>query len=517
MIIRKPYAFLIKNFRKIHIFLLILSFYVAYKLLDISKFINEFMRLGTYDLYADPVSKHITGLLSFSVLLIVFGGIALLFLLRHKGKPWKIYLVPIIEYFLLFLILNVIKSFFANFSDDVEVTDLRFARDMLLFFMIGQLPAIGIFIMRVFGLDIKKFNFNSDQEFLELSDEDREEVEISLSFDFNTIKRLYKKLIRNIGYFYKEHKIICRVAIGIIAVILLKNAYTFIFVTNRTYKAGQLYNANGYTIRVGNSYYTDKDYKGEVISDKSSFVIVEMYVKNNSAPRNLKIDNFHLRNRKEDYVSSHKTYADEFYDLGKTYESVKELKRDEELSFIIVYKVEKKLPKNGFVMYYQELGGDNKLRKIKLNVKDISKVNDSGTVQFGDTIDININGVEDSISIDRFDFIDSFLYKVSKCSSSGCEYDDKDYFVSEGYKVLKISFGSLVYESKDMKKFISKYGKIVYTDEEDNEREYEIKYAINSEYYGKYLYLLVPEDVANAKTINLLLLLRNNKYVYKLK
>ena len=99
MIIRKPYAFLIKNFRKIHIFLLILSFYVAYKLLDISKFINEFMKLGTYDLYADPVSKHITGLLSFSVILITIGGIALLFLLRHKGKPWKIYLVPIIEYF----------------------------------------------------------------------------------------------------------------------------------------------------------------------------------------------------------------------------------------------------------------------------------------------------------------------------------------------------------------------------------------------------------------------------------
>ena len=60
MIIRKPYAFLIKNFKKIHIALLILGIYVGYKLLDVITFVNEFMKFGTYDLYANPVSNYIS-------------------------------------------------------------------------------------------------------------------------------------------------------------------------------------------------------------------------------------------------------------------------------------------------------------------------------------------------------------------------------------------------------------------------------------------------------------------------
>ena len=82
MIIRKPYAFLIKNFRKIHIFLLILGFYVAYRLFDVSRFVSDFTRLGVYDLFSDPITKHITWFLTLSLLLLVAGCLALLFLLR---------------------------------------------------------------------------------------------------------------------------------------------------------------------------------------------------------------------------------------------------------------------------------------------------------------------------------------------------------------------------------------------------------------------------------------------------
>ena len=77
--------------------------------------------------------------------------------------------MPIIQYFVLLLVLGVIKSFFNSYSTDVETTDLRMAKDLLTMFLIIQLPVIGIYVMRVFGLDMKKFNFNSDQEFLELS------------------------------------------------------------------------------------------------------------------------------------------------------------------------------------------------------------------------------------------------------------------------------------------------------------------------------------------------------------
>ena len=517
MIIRKPYAFLIKNFKKIHIFLLILSFFVAYKIYDCNKFINEFMKLGVYDLYKDPITNHISAFMLWSIFFLFAGSGAFIILLMHKKKPWKIYLIPFIEYLSLFLILNMIKSFFASFNSDVEVTDIRFARDMLMFFMIAQLPAIGVFIIRTFGLDIKKFNFNSDQEFLELSEEDREEIEISFSVDFNTIKRLYKRLIRNLNYFYIEHKIICKVAIAILVVIIVKNTYTFIFVTNRVYKAGQLYNANGYSIIIKNAYYTNKDYKGNVISNSSSFVLVEMYVKNNSSPRKLYLDNFHLKNKNNDYVSSHKMYADEFYDIGKTYESIMEMNRGEELNFYIVYKVDKKLPKNGFVMYYQELGYNNKLRKIKLNVKDISKVtNNKNELKVGEDLNINILGVEDTISIDKYEFVDKFYFKTSRCESTTCGFVEKLYTEDEKNKVLKLEFASLVYESKDMINLFEKHVKISYMDTLGEMKEYDAKFAVKG-YYGKYIFLVVPNTIAESEKVNLLFSFRDKNYVYNLK
>jgi len=135
MIIRKPYAFLIKNFKKIHIFLLILSIYVAYKLIGVSSFVNEFMRLGTYDLFNDPITNHITWLTTLAIFLLIIGSSAILFLLNHKKKPWKLYLIPIIEYFALFLVLEMIKSFFGNYSSDVATTDLRLSKDLLMIFI----------------------------------------------------------------------------------------------------------------------------------------------------------------------------------------------------------------------------------------------------------------------------------------------------------------------------------------------------------------------------------------------
>ena len=49
MIIRKPYAFLIKNFRKIHIALLLIGLFILYKTIDTVGFVNDFMQYGIYD------------------------------------------------------------------------------------------------------------------------------------------------------------------------------------------------------------------------------------------------------------------------------------------------------------------------------------------------------------------------------------------------------------------------------------------------------------------------------------
>ena len=111
---------------------------------------------------------------------------------------------------------------------------------------------------------------------------------------------------------------------------------------------GQAYHTNGYSFVVNDAYFTDKDVAGEVISKDSNFVIVDITVKNNDAPRQLDTSNFHLNAGNLRYSTTEVTYAKEFSDLGNCYKKVKELKRDEELNFIIVYKVDKKIRKGRF-------------------------------------------------------------------------------------------------------------------------------------------------------------------------
>lgn len=516
MIIRKPYAFLIKNFKKIHIFLLLLSLFVAYKLFSVSSFVNEFMSFGVYDPFNNPITKKISFLLNLALLLLIIGSFLLLLLLRHKKKPWKIYLVPIAEYLLLFLVLSMIKGFFTGYTNDIETTDLRLSRDLLLIFIVVQLPAIFIFAMRVFGLDMQKFNFNSDQEFLELSDADREEVEISINIDKYSFKRNFKKLYRNINYFYTEHKGICKVFLGIVFVVIIFNFYKILFVNNKTYKEGDLYYANGYSIKVNNSYFTNKDYNGNVISNKSNFVVLDLTIKNNNEPRKLNIDNFHLKNGVNDYTTTRKMYAKEFEDLGITYDSVKELRRDETLNMIIVYKVKKDLEKDRFVLFYQEFNDKSKLRKIKLNIKDVREIKEGAKLKLGEDFNINIYKRKDTISFNYYEFSNSITYVTHNCNSITCVSNNNELVVDDNFRILSIEFGSLEFEAKNMIDFLTKYGKIIYKDSEDKLRTLKYENPIKKNYYGKTIFIKVPKEVENSKEVMLLFTIRNKTYSYKL-
>ena len=514
MILRKPYAFLIKNFKKIHILLLVLSVFVAYKLFDVNSYVNEFIRLGTYDFFGDPITRHINFWLNLSLFFLFIGSVSLLFLLRYKHKPWKIYLVPIVEYAALFFVLSMIKSFFNGYSGDVEATDVRLTRDLLMIFAVGQVASVGVFIMRVFGLDMKKFQFNSDAEFLELSEEDREEFEIGLNFDKHSIIRGVKRFWRNVKYVYLEHKLICNTIAGIILFFCIASTARYIFITNRSYKEGQSYNVNGYTFKVNKVYYTDKDYKGHVITKKSNFLIVSLSITNHNPSRTVNLENFHIRNGVEDYITTKRLYAKEFQDLGTAYESTRKINQGDTLDLIIIYSVGKKLKKDRFVLYYQEKSGV--LRKIKLKVKDISKIEESGNLDVGDEIPITIEKKNDVLRVDYVSFPEEVTYQSKKCVDSGCYSLNKTIIPPNGYTTMRIQFYSENYEAKNIIDFLRNYGKLNYRDSEDEEYTIGIENAASESYGGKAVYLKVPVDMPEAKEVNLDLTVRNKHYTYHL-
>lgn len=515
MIIRKPYAFLIKNFKKIHIILLLLSLYIGYKTFDVSGFVNEFMEFGIYDYFNNPITRHVSMWLQIATVIMIVGSTAILFLLRYKEKPWKLYLVPVIEYTALFFVLNMIKGFFNVYNTTVKTTDVRLSRDLLIMLIIAQIPAIVIFVMRVFGLDKKRFNFNQDEEFLNLNEKDREEVEINIDIDKNSFKRFYRRLKRNIRYFYREHKGICIGIIVILVVSIIFNSYKYMFVTNKSYNEGDIYSANGYTMRVNNAYYTDKDYHGKVITKKSDFVIVEIDIVNNSETRTIEMENFHIKNGTKDFVSTSKTYESEFADLGTTYDSVKELHKGEKTSFIIVFKVDKDLDKNRFVMYYQEKSGY--LRKIRIKVNDLSVIEKQKDLTLGDNLKIETVVNPDTISIDSAEVTDTATYVTKKCGVENCDTIINEFKSDGSYRILRLDFGSGVLNSSKLLEFLTKYAEFKYENPEDKSiRTIEIESAINRRYTGKTIYLKVPTEVTDDTEMFLHLIIRNKEYNYLL-
>lgn len=516
MIIRKPYAFLIKNFRKIHIFLFIACAFIYYKMLQVNSFVREFMNLGSYDAYNEPISKYISGFSIIFLIMIIAASLSLVILLKHKNKPWKLYLSFIIIYSAILFVFMWTSNFFNSYNGSLETTNIRMIRDLLFISSLFQYPVFIILLIRIFGVDLHKFNFNKDQEYLELDSEDRDEVEISIDIDKESFKRLYRKFLRNLNYFYLEHKFICNSIIAILLIILIRKSYVYIFITNKSYQENEILNANGYSITINDSYYTNRKFNGDIISAKQSFIIINLTIKNNIKERELDLNNFHVLNGVENYKQTQKTYETEFKDLGVSTDSVQKIKRDESKNVILIYRVDSKLPKNRFVLYYQELGNNPFLRKIKLSIQDISKIKENEELNLGDNLEFEILGQKENIVLEKYSFVDNINYLYQKCLSSSCTSVRETCTAKEGEKILYISFSSDTFEGKEMIDFSSSYGKIIYKNSIGEEEALEVKNGVSKNYMGKYLYLRVPKEVETATDIKFVFTVRNNRYIYNL-
>jgi len=178
MILRKPYAFLIKNFKKIHIIIFLLWFFIYLKVNNMLSFIKEYLQFGTYNASIESFSSKTGFLFYLAIILIIISSILLLLLLKKKEKPWKIYLLYIGEYLFLLTGVILVSRYFSTYSLETTLSGVLIYRDILNISKYLQFVILVLLIIRIFGLDIKKFNFTSDEEYLELSSEDKEEFEL---------------------------------------------------------------------------------------------------------------------------------------------------------------------------------------------------------------------------------------------------------------------------------------------------------------------------------------------------
>lgn len=520
MIFRKPYAFLIKNFRKIHIILLLLCIFIYYKTMQLTSFINEFTKYLSYDPYLEPITKYTSLLFYISIIIIIATIVVLIVLLRRKNKPWKLYTVLLLTYIAIFLIFSYTASYFN--SGNIETTaTARAIHDFLFIATIPQYVSFLILFIRITGLDLHKFGFKNDKEFLELEQEDKEEFEISVNIDKDVFKRTYKKVKRLLGYFYEEHKFIMNILFSIISISLIGYIIYYFGIAHKTISETKTLNANGYSITINKSFYTNKDKAGKIIEKDSSFVILNMTIVNNRGQRKFDSENFHLVNGNKNMTFSKNTYSNYFNDIGNSYNH-RDFNKGEKRTFAMIFKVDKNLDKNKFVLYYQQFASYKKayLRKMKLKLSDVSNINTNSSKEIGEEMTVKFpNGDEESFTFEKAIIEDSSDYNIEVCNKNDeCEVETKKTTPETNNKTLKISFSSYNFEGQDLIDFSSDYGKIKYIDSKNMAKEIKIKDMLqNKNYLGKYIYIKVPNEIEKSKQIEIIYTVRNQKYYYKIR
>ena len=161
MILKKPYAFLIKHFKLIHIILAIPLIYIVRKTRSVVSFFNQYViNKYSFQTGSDISGLYISGLMLFSIVIIIFAASTIYFLLKYKEKPVKMYVSLIAYYIFLFIVLFWLSGIISSMSQDVlGAKAARSYRDIATLIYYPQYIFIVFIALRAVGFNIKQFNF----------------------------------------------------------------------------------------------------------------------------------------------------------------------------------------------------------------------------------------------------------------------------------------------------------------------------------------------------------------------
>lgn len=355
MILRRPYAFLIKHFKIIHLTIFIL---LAYLTIKASRIVNFFKDYISYNGNLEIISSnYISTFIFVAAILIVALSLTIYFLMRYKQKPRALYITIII----ITLLSSILSFYLYTQIRTLEVTsmtarEIRFLRDISRFNYWGLFLITIPALIRGLGFDIKKFNFTKDIADLKLEKEDSEEVEVATPINSDTIMTIGRKSKRELKYYYLENKFFINIILTVIIFILIIVFPVNKYVINRDLREGEILGTNTFNIKVIDSYFSD--YKR--INLDSSYLIIKFSAIGKASKTSLNLDYITVKSKNKEYVPSLKYYY-YFEDIGTGYRK-EYLSTETYTDYILIYNIDASDKKSSLTLNY--LGNE---RKIKLS------------------------------------------------------------------------------------------------------------------------------------------------------
>ena len=313
MILRRPYAFLIKHFRLIHLILFALLAIITYNASTVLNFFKDYITAnGNMEILS---SNYINAFIYIAPIIIIGLSISIFYLMKYKDKPRLYYIILII----VSVLCTGVYTYLYLSIRSLETTTVS-ARIIRLYRDIARSNFYVLFVMciptliRGLGFDIKKFNFSKDLKELNLSEEDSAEVEVSIDVSSNGLKRTGRRTLRELKYYYVENKFFINIILGTLILILIMVFPFNKYVVNRNLKEGEVLGTSAFNIKVTDSYLTDR----KRISKENSYVILKVSVIGKVNKYSLDLDHFVLEGKNNKYVPSQKFYL-YFNDIGTGY------------------------------------------------------------------------------------------------------------------------------------------------------------------------------------------------------
>ena len=528
MILKKPYAFLIKYFKIIHIILAFLIGYIISNFSNVTDFFSAYIKSNIPKTIID-VSQYINPAVYLALLVVIIFSLAMFILMRNKKKPTIFYITIFVYYILIFVSILVAGNIIKSLSEvSLNHQTARVYRDIYLIISVPQYYFFVISIIRGIGFDIKKFNFNKDLEELEIKIGDDEEFEFVVGKDSYIYKRKIRRFMREAKYYILENKLIISIISTVIFIPLFVYAIVNFNFINKIYKVGSTGTIGNFTYNLKSAYETQYDYNGNIINKNKKYIILNMNITNNSSsPLKFEDTSFFLKSG-NNYYYNKPSLRNYFIDIGKAY--IKEdIPGNTTKDLIFIFEVDNR---NNFRKYYLYLlkeitykdNQDNynyakfKIKPTTLNEKpkvDNKKKNE--ILRLGETIFKDSNVILTDIAIDS-----SYEFSYEICKDTICkEYIDvikpqdsaNQNLLIVTYKLYLQKDIGFMETMKSDKDFFDKYLKIGYS----FNNKY-IEKGFSSRIYNNIqnkLFIDIPKLISKNNDINILINTRKNHHNIK--
>ena len=442
MILRKPYALLIKYFKVIHIVMFVLFSYLVFVLRKIYVFFADYVKSGSFT-YVEGMNMNYVSPWSF--VFVIAGAIAIFFLMRKKDKPLLFYKLTIIFTSILFIAFIYFSIFFKSLDSTLyEPLRIVINRDIILFLYIVNYMFVAISFIRGFGFDIKKFSFEKDKKELNLEETDSEEYEFTVNVDKEDIITYLNKQKREFKYYLKDNAKIF-ITVGSIAFVSLTAYFLYDrFVINKVYKENQVIQMGDIKYTINNCYVSNINKYGDEISKDGTYLIVDFTIQNDGDARYLDDQKFRVY-ADDNYYYLSKSACDMFNDIGTCYHNQK-LNSKTTYNFIGVYKINKNYNNVHLELLKQKKKEEYVYTKVKVSLKEFYKKTNNYSLNDPITIDDNTH------QITSYKIYKKTTYKYEECTNNKCNTYEKFVKPEIGEYVLAVDILNLKELSLDFLK-----------------------------------------------------------------